>query len=155
MRFLVKDKKGAVEGNGVCDPHIIISIFTPGDEPPKVCQNKNTRHIIQLSFDDLDGPPGPSTQLALGLPVLFGDDEARVIAAKVEFWRRQGVDFVVCHCDAGISRSAGVAAALSKHYNGTDFEFFNSEGRYRPNMLVYKKVLNALHETQTTHQTRP
>lgn len=155
MRLLVKDRQGAVEGNGVCDPHIVISIFTPGDDPPKVCRNKNTKQVVQFSFDDLDEYPGPATQLALGLPVLFGDEEAREIVDRVEFWRQKGVDFVVCHCDAGISRSAGVAAALSKHYNGTDFEFFNREGRYRPNMLVYKKVLNALHETQKACEAGP
>lgn len=155
MRLLVKDRQGAVAGNGVRNPHIIISIFTPGDDPPKVCQNKYTRQVIQFAFDDLDGPPGPITRLALGLPVLFGDEEANTIADRVEFWRQKDVDFIVCHCDAGISRSSGVAAALSKHYNGTDFEFFNSGGRYRPNMLVYTKVLNALNETQKACQARP
>lgn len=155
MKFLVKSRDGAVSENGVRDPHIIISIFTPGDDPPKVCQNQWTRQVLQFAFDDLDMPPGPATQLALGCPVLFGDEEAREIVDRVEFWRHKGVDFIVCHCDAGISRSSGVAAALSKYYNETAFKFFNSGGRYRPNMLVYTKVLNALHETQKTRQARP
>lgn len=153
MKFIVKSRSQVIAGNGVRNPHIIISIFTPGDEPPRVCQNKYTRQVIQFAFDDLDRPPGPATQLALGLPVLFGDEEANTIADKVEFWHRKGVDFIVCHCDAGISRSSGVAAALSKYYNGTDFEFFDPP--YRPNMLVYTKVLNALNETQKACQARP
>ncbi len=153
MKFTIKSRNQAIAGNGVRNPHIIISIFTPGDEPPKVCKNKYTKQVIQLAFDDLDGPPGPATQLALGLPVLFGDEEAKAIAEKVKFWHDESVDFVVCHCDAGISRSSGVAAALSKYYNGTDFEFFNPP--YRPNMLVYNKVLNALNETQKPHQAHP
>lgn len=154
MRFIVKNRNQAVAGNRILEPHIIISIFTPGDDPPKVCQNGCTMEVVQLAFDDLEGPPGPATQLALGNPVLFGDEEAKAIADKVEFWYRNSVDIFVCHCDAGISRSSGVAAALSKHYTGTDSNFFNSN-IYRPNMLVYTKVLNALHETQKACQASP
>jgi predicted protein tyrosine phosphatase len=153
MEFIVKSKEEAVSENNIQEPHIIVSIFTPGDIPPLVCENLHTKQIIQFAFDDLDKPPRPATRLALGHPVLFGDEEAKEIAERVEFWRCNGVDFVVCHCDAGISRSSGVAAALSKHYNGTDFEFFDPP--YMPNMLVYTKVLNALHETQKACQARP
>ena len=147
MKLIVKNRRQAVAGNGVHCPHVIVSIFTPGDDPPLVCQNKYTKQVVQFAFDDLDGPPGPATQLALGNPVLFGDEEAQEIADKVRYWHGKGVDTFVCHCDAGISRSSGVAAALSKHYNGTDLKFFNSY-IYRPNMLVYTKVLNALHRTR-------
>lgn len=157
MNLIVKSRKGAVAGNGICDPHIIISIFTPGDDPPQPAQNKYTRQIIQFAFDDLDTSPGPATRLALGNPILFGDEEARAIAERVEAWRQKGIDTVVCHCDAGISRSVGVAAAIAKHYNDDDSSFFNPPNgvAYHPNMLVYKKVLNALYEAQKPRQARP
>ncbi len=153
MKFLVEPRKTAETVNGIEEPHIIISIFTPGDEPPKVCQNDYTKQVVQFAFDDLDETPGPATYAALGCPVLFDDEEAKEIVDRVRFWHQKGVNYIVCHCDAGISRSAGVAAALSKHYNGTDLRFFSDP--YCPNMLVYRKVLNALHETEKAHQAHP
>ena len=132
------------------EPHIIVSFFTPGDSPPDIVQNENTKQIIQFAFDDLDRIPGPATQKALGMPVLFGDEEAKKIAERVQFWRDKGIKTVVCHCDAGISRSAGAAAAMAKFYNGDDSEFFTGQYslwpgvRYHPNMLVYRKMTKAL-----------
>lgn len=146
MEFTIKSRREAVYENGVHDPHIIISIFTPGDEPPQVCQNQYTKQVVQFAFDDLDRTPGPATRLALGHPVIFGDLEAKKIIDIVEFWKDKGIDHIICHCDAGISRSAGVASALSKYYNGTDNEFFNS-AKYRPNMLVYRTILDAFYRT--------
>jgi predicted protein tyrosine phosphatase len=55
------------------------------------------------------------------------------------------VDVVIVHCGAGVSRSAGLAAALAKWYNGSDLEFFKPP--YAPNMLVYRTMLEALHAT--------
>ena len=50
---------------------------------------------------------------------------------------------VVLHCDAGMSRSPGLAAALSKVLVGDDTEFFK---RYRPNMRVYRTLLERYYE---------
>ncbi len=44
-------------------------------------------------------------------------------------------------CDAGMSRSPAVAAALGRVLNGDDSSFF--AGRYRPNMRVYRMMLDA------------
>lgn len=49
---------------------------------------------------------------------------------------------IVVHCEAGISRSAGVAAALAKIINGNDDYFFDYyHNRYVPNMTCYKRIL--------------
>jgi hypothetical protein len=45
------------------------------------------------------------------------------------------------HCDAGMSRSPAVAAAISKVLTGDDSAFFG--GRYRPNIRVYRTLLEA------------
>ena len=42
------------------------------------------------------------------------------------------------HCEAGISRSAGAVAALSKVINGDDSYFFKM---FLPNRLVYRLIL--------------
>jgi predicted protein tyrosine phosphatase len=43
------------------------------------------------------------------------------------------------HCDAGVSRSPAVAAALARVLKGDDAEYF--AGRYRPNTRVYRMLL--------------
>jgi predicted protein tyrosine phosphatase len=62
---------------------------------------------------------------------------------------KQVVDFVnknntirlwVVHCEMGMSRSAGVGAAIAKTINGDDTAFFKF---YTPNMTCYRKVLKA------------
>lgn len=135
-------------------PHLIVSVTTPGD--PKIAKlrtNEHTRGVLRLAFDDADRvvPIYPSTLLSGGCTdirgcILFTDDMAKQVIDFV-VGHKLGTDvprFVV-HCDAGRSRSAAIAAALSKVYNGTDKAYFGENTRYTPNMLVYRKVLNAWH----------
>jgi predicted protein tyrosine phosphatase len=51
------------------------------------------------------------------------------------------VENVVIHCEAGVSRSVGIAAALSRFMFGEDEVFF---ARGVPNARVYQKVLEEL-----------
>jgi predicted protein tyrosine phosphatase len=55
------------------------------------------------------------------------------------------VDLLIVHCEAGISRSAGVAGAILKAFTGDDTQVFG-DPRYSPNMTCYRRVLNALNE---------
>ena len=48
---------------------------------------------------------------------------------------------MIVHCDAGISRSSGVAAAILKAKTGDDSQIFNNP-KYRPNMRCYRIVLD-------------
>jgi hypothetical protein len=59
--------------------------------------------------------------------------------------QRQHIDLCVCQCDAGISRSAGVAAALSYILNQDDTWVFKDPW-YMPNRLVYCTILNDYYE---------
>lgn len=70
------------------------------------------------------------------------DDDAKKVSSFVK--RHPNTDIIV-HCDAGISRSAGVAAAIMKWSTGDDTPIFNS-WHYHPNMWAYRKTLNALME---------
>ncbi len=54
---------------------------------------------------------------------------------------------LIIHCGAGQSRSAGVAAAILKYYTGSDKQIFTNR-KYTPNMLCYRRVLEALMEYQ-------
>lgn len=148
MRFLVRNREDTCKHNPVSRPHAIISITTPGDPEADVVQNDMTVSVLRLSFNDLDKEPGPGTIKFLGgVYRLFDRKDAGLIK---EFIIEHALPSytVMVHCDAGISRSAAVAAALSKVYNGDDFEFFTGGSmygapHYAPNMLVYKTLLEA------------
>ena len=69
-------------------------------------------------------------------------------AAKVADLLRTYPDTdVIVHCDAWISRSAGIAAAILKHTTGDDSSIFEN-GLYDPNLWCYQKTLKALTAAQ-------
>lgn len=68
-------------------------------------------------------------------------EHARRIHDFVETLPKE-VELLIVHCSAGISRSAGVAAALLMARTGSDRQIFDS-GQYCPNMYVYYSVLEA------------
>ena len=51
------------------------------------------------------------------------------------------VDELIVHCEAGVSRSAAVAAAISFSINGDDAEFFKFP--FFPNRHCYRLMLEA------------
>ena len=60
----------------------------------------------------------------------------------VEFSKKYKDKLLIIHCDAGISRSSGIAAAILRHYTGDDAEIFDNYS-YDPNMWCYFKTLKA------------
>lgn len=129
-------------------PHIVISIREPGSQKAKLPDNPNRKAVLFLEFHDFDTErkhPADGTEMVN--PVTgekFG---------KINLFKRAHafaiLDFVASHvgmyeaiivnCSAGISRSAGVGAALAKIQCNDDTEFFK---RYLPNMGVYRTLLN-------------
>ena len=133
MTFQVMNRAEAIRYSH--KPHsektVVISIATDGEEYHShviASASNGVVGILVLWFDDVDGDGG-----------MTKDDAVR-IHRFVE--RHKDVNFIV-QCDAGVSRSAGVAGALMKHYNGDDGEIFN-DPKYRPNMRCYRMVLNEL-----------
>lgn len=53
------------------------------------------------------------------------------------------MEYLICQCEMGQSRSAAVAAAVMEHYTGLPSDIF-ADDRYYPNRLVYATVLDAL-----------
>jgi hypothetical protein len=64
---------------------------------------------------------------------------------------KEEVDTIIINCDAGISRSSGIAAALSYIFNGTDSEIWDNP-KFFPNKLVYDTILNAAGYSNTYTQ---
>ncbi len=124
---------------------IMISISDPNmvytDEP--FCSPDNrVSAILPLCFCDADEPGKDVYGLEAEEKDLMSDEDARSV---VRFVKANRDKRMIVHCDAGISRSAGVAAAIAKYLNGNDEQFFHS-GRYDPNMWCYTKTLNAFFE---------
>lgn len=94
-------------------------------------ENNNILAVIKLRFDDVTSGYG-----------VIKDDQAMQIANFIKYWMDK-TDIIVVHCSAGVSRSAGCAAAIMKYINNDDTPIFKNP-RYVPNMTVYRSVLTAL-----------
>lgn len=71
------------------------------------------------------------------------DNQAKTIALFVISCVEANIEELYINCAAGISRSSGIGAAISKFYTGDDQFYYD---KYIPNRYVYMKVLEALHE---------
>ena len=159
--FWIRSRYDVQYSNPVLEPHIIISINTPGDPAADLIMNCYTLDTQVLFFHDLDQAPGEAFRKVYGRPTLFGEKHAAEIHKFVAKNIAKGaVKSIVVHCDMGISRSAAVGAALSKWLNGTDEGFFGY-GKYprrfstrclAPNMLVYRTLLNYLERREATEE---
>lgn len=136
QKVIVVNRETAVELTN-CDSsldRVIISISSSmSDEPPFNRNNHAIHEILYLFFDDEEIGPNAITE-----------HDAKGIAKFSQKWW-DSIDQIVVHCDAGVSRSAGVAAAILKHFTDNDTQIFN-DVRYCPNITCYRKVLNALNE---------
>lgn len=138
MKIFVMNRKEAIE---FCkQPHLaqfaMISIGTPHEdykEAPFCSATNNVVDICFVQFFDLDN----TYPIKEGL---MKYEDAKRIA---EFISKYEDKNIIVHCDAGQSRSAGVAAAISRYYNNYDFEYFENPC-YTPNMFCYRLMMNAM-----------
>ena len=108
--------------------------------------------LLQLKFDDID--TDAFDELFDSYPTLldaiqntkelslFNDEQAEKIAGFVKSVLGKA-ELLICQCEYGQSRSAGVAAAVKQFLDNNGIEIF-ADDRYYPNKLVYRKVLAAL-----------
>lgn len=128
MKIIVRSKGEAK--NYTCDvPWAAISIATyDGEHPP--LSEANRIGLLQLAFRDTDFERQERAfTKELGLEIIKFFEG---IIGKAEY--------LLVHCEAGLSRSPAVAAALNKLYSGDDRYYFQ---RYTPNMLVYRRIIEA------------
>lgn len=122
----------------------IISISTPNIDyfylKVEPTDENRVVAILNLEFMDADCPGDNDVY---GNPTtindLMSDEDAKTVVDFVETYKDKRI---LVHCDAGISRSSAVAAAILKHYTGDDSMIFDSRW-YNPNRWVYRKVLEA------------
>ena len=68
--------------------------------------------------------------------------EAKDIATFVNQKLKEGKN-IICQCDYGVSRSAGLAAAIMERYARRGIDVF-ADYRYTPNQFVFNKVYKEL-----------
>lgn len=115
-------------------PHVVISINDPNGQPTPLPDNVNRLGLLRMQFHDLDRA---NDEYIFKQYVLFQQPDAKKIWDFVEPYLSK-VKCIHVGCEAGISRSAGVAAAISKVLNATDQFYFK---RYIPNRRVYSMLL--------------
>ena len=108
---------------------IIISITDVASLPNKFCSNVDIVAVCRVSFDDVEK----------GQMNCITKEDAQKILDFME--KHNDVNNVIVHCEAGISRSAGVCAALMWIFNGSDMDIF-SNPKFKPNMTAYRTVIN-------------
>ena len=91
------------------------------------------RAILKLKFDDVERDYKNEHCIT--------KEDAESIVKFVNK-NKNKVDKFIVHCEAGVSRSAGVGAAIMKALNGDDWVVFNNPIMC-PNMKCYRTVLNA------------
>lgn len=97
-----------------------------------------TMGVLRLAFYDID-----EDIISNGISYnAMNQSQADKVAIFVRYWFNK-VNYLIVQCDAGISRSAGIAAAISKWAINDDMEYFHS-GRYVPNRRCYRMVINSL-----------
>jgi predicted protein tyrosine phosphatase len=132
--FLIALNRVEISSYNCNVPHVVVSITNPENDEVQLPQNPMRLGLIRLKFHDLEDDYSQNENLVIS------DQQAKDIVALFQTYRDK-IESVIVNCEAGISRSAGCAAALSVLAGESDEKFF--QGRYCPNKTVYRKILKA------------
>ena len=104
----------------------MISITSKGEATADIKESGYLKGILRLQFNDIEsdinGVKAPVKEDFIGLK---------------EFIDSWNTGILIVHCGAGVSRSAGVMAAILEYLQVTDYDIFNDK-RHIPNRLVYR-----------------
>lgn len=142
MKFLVYNRDN-IKNYATSDKHILIQAYCHDDYAEPIPHLLTRLDALQLQFDDWNAEQKtliekeyPHSEHAKTM-IYFNEAHAKKLIRFVKK-HLDKIDLIIVQCDAGISRSPGVAAALSKCLNGDDSYFFK---HYLPNSLVYSTIL--------------
>jgi len=132
--FISKRRAEAISDPEGASRRAIISITSPDGTPgcrPAVLDQNSWSQVLRLQFHDLD----PKVHGQVKSYVIFSEDQALQI---IRFMRahQDEHDVLIVHCEAGISRSAGVAKFVAYVYGLAFLESYSNYNRHVFNTLV-------------------
>ena len=116
------------------EPYVVVSVTNPGLPEAELAASPLRRDALRLQFHDMGDYGQP-----LRDNVLMTEEDAGAILEFVGRYAGE-VGMIVCQCEAGMSRSAGIAAALSQVLQGEDRFFF---ANFSPNRWMYRTLIEA------------
>lgn len=133
--------RGKAESFRSGEPWACISISTPGSPPARI-DEENRVGILRLEFKDVE---------------FAGRDGGMTVPQALQVWdfvQKVGpqIEMLLVHCDAGMSRSPAIGAAIWKLYCKEDDAVFFK--RLTPNRMVYRTMMEAAGEG-TSKAMRP
>jgi predicted protein tyrosine phosphatase len=115
--------RAVAESYELTEPHVLISIGGSGTPVAPHPQLPSRVAVLRVQFDDVGYERLEAARAGLWPdepePDWFDSDRAERIRSFVEN-HRDDATWIACHCEAGMSRSPAVAAALSRWLNGDD-----------------------------------
>lgn len=143
IRILSRTQAVRVSYTDFENDKVIISIKDPWAEDAQFnTNNSSIKEILYLSFYDIS----EETKDIFGGYSSMSPDDALKIAHFVDKWKGK-VDTIWVHCEVGVSRSAGIAMAITEYLN-MDLTPILESPTYRPNMLCYELTRQALKNLQ-------
>lgn len=88
--------------------------------------------VKQLKFNDV----------SLGIPHSMTIEDAVAITNFVKKYEHCNIDTLIVHCEVGVCRSAGICAAIMRHY-GYNYKKLFASKTFKPNIGCFKLVCEA------------
>ena len=133
----MKSRGALPEIAGLGAPLALVSISDYPDDFPEV-PTCDCRGVLRLSFEDVEGDFDFFADKPAARP--FTARQARQVADFVRGLPEE-IRTLVFQCEAGVSRSPAMAAAVSRSMGMDDLRFFRL---HMPNRLVYRLVLEQM-----------
>lgn len=118
-----------IERANIAEKHLKIVIHDPNSTKPQISYD-NCIDALFLEFDD--------ASYESEFDIVFKKTDAKAISCLVKK-HEDLIDGIYVSCEKGVSRSAGVVAALDEYFNCAESKLFYDTSKF-PNMLVYERL---------------
>jgi predicted protein tyrosine phosphatase len=136
MKLIVASRDEVEAGLAIREPFVLISISDPDKPKPRPRRTALCRGVLSLRFHDAE----PTTPFRLPADIrLMSRQQAKRVWDFIRLDLRD-VAVIAVHCEAGMSRSPAIAAAIGKVINGDGTAFFRE---YQPNRYVYDLMISS------------